>query len=76
MVNSHWVNPSRPPPIGIECVPERIETADFVAPERWPDLDWERLGRHHGLQKGIFDRRVPPADHPSFESWRAATQTH
>ena len=27
---------------GAQAVPE---TADFCEPERWPDLDWERLGR-------------------------------
>ena len=35
----------------------------FCEPERWPDLDWERLGRTHALQKAVFDRHVPPADH-------------
>src|SRR5690606_7623775 len=29
-----------------------------------------------GLQKAIFDKRVPPADHPTFESWRHATQAY
>jgi beta-mannosidase len=58
---------------GAQAVPE---SAGFASPERWPDLDWVQLGEHHGLQKAIFDRRVPPADHPSFESWRAATQTY
>jgi beta-mannosidase len=58
---------------GAQAVPE---SAGFASPERWPDLDWVHLGEHHGLQKAIFDRRVPPADHPSFESWRAATQTY
>jgi beta-mannosidase len=24
----------------------------------------------------VFDRRVPPADHPSFDSWRRATQKY
>ena len=32
-------------------------TADFCEPERWPDLDWERLGRTHALQQA----RVRPA---------------
>jgi beta-mannosidase len=58
---------------GAEAVPE---TADFMEPQQWPDLDWERLGRHHALQKAIFDTRVPPADHRSFESWRKATQAY
>ncbi len=58
---------------GAQAVPE---TAAWMEPERWPDLDWERLGHTHGLQKAVFDRRVPPSDFPTFEAWRAATQEH
>lgn len=58
---------------GAQAVPD---TDDFMEPERWPDLDWERLAHTHGLQKLIFDKRVPPADHPTFDAWRAATQTY
>jgi len=56
---------------GAQAVPN---TAGFMDPERWPDLDWEQLGRHHSLQKWIFDERVPPSSYPTFEQWRAATQ--
>ena len=45
---------------GAQAVPD---TADFMEPERWPDLDWDRLAEHHALQKRVFDRHVPPADH-------------
>ena len=48
---------------GAQAVPE---TADFLEPERWPDLDWERLGRTHALQKRRFDEHVPPAEHATF----------
>jgi beta-mannosidase len=58
---------------GAQAVPD---DADFCEPERWPDLDWDRLGREHALQKAVFDQRVPPDDHPTFESWRAATQAY
>jgi beta-mannosidase len=58
---------------GAQAVPT---TADFCEPERWPDLDWERLGHTHALQKPIFDRFVPPADHATFESWSDATQAY
>ncbi len=58
---------------GAQAVPD---TAAWMEPQRWPDLDWERLGRNHGLQKAAFDRRVPPAAFPSFDSWRTATQEH
>ncbi|HMS88934.1 MAG TPA: glycoside hydrolase family 2 TIM barrel-domain containing protein [Acidimicrobiales bacterium] len=58
---------------GAQAVPD---TADFCEPDRWPDLDWERLARHHSVQKEHFDRRVPPADHPTFASWQRATQAY
>ena len=58
---------------GAQAVPE---TADFLEPERWPDLDWERLGRTHALQKRRFDEHVPPAEHATFRSWQAATQAY
>ena len=58
---------------GAQAVPT---TADFCEPERWPDLDWERLGHTHALQKAVFDRFVPPADHATFESWSDATQAY
>jgi beta-mannosidase len=58
---------------GAQAVPA---TADFCEPERWPDLDWDRLGHTHALQKPIFDRFVPPGDHATFDSWRDATQAY
>jgi beta-mannosidase len=56
---------------GAQAVPTE---ACFLEPERWPDLDWERLGRHHALQKWAFDQRVPPEAYSTFERWQAATQ--
>jgi beta-mannosidase len=58
---------------GAQAVPE---TADFIDADAWPDLDWETLERRHGLQKWVFDQRVPPAEFPTFESWRRATQVY
>jgi beta-mannosidase len=58
---------------GAQSVPA---SADFCEPARWPDLDWERLGRTHALQKALFDRHVPPHEHASFDEWRAATQAY
>ncbi len=58
---------------GAQAVPE---SAEFMQPSRWPDLDWERLARTHSLQTEPFDRYVPPADFASFDAWRAATQTY
>ena len=58
---------------GAQSVPE---TADFIDTSSWPDLDWEGLELHHGLQKWAFDERVPPADFATFDDWRRATQTY
>ena len=58
---------------GAQAVPE---DASFCEPERWPDLDWDRLGRTHALQRSLFDRHVPPEDHATFDAWRAATQAY
>jgi beta-mannosidase len=58
---------------GAQAVPVN---AAFMEPDRWPDLDWERLEEHHALQKVIFDERVPPADHDTFAGWQEATQRY
>ena len=58
---------------GAQAVPTN---AEFCEPERWPDLDWEHLGRKHALQKSIFDKVAPPADAGSFEQWKQATQEY
>jgi beta-mannosidase len=55
---------------GAQAVPA---DAGFCEPERWPDLDWERLGHRHALQKSVFDKYVPPADYKTFDDWRDAT---
>jgi beta-mannosidase len=60
---------------GAQAVPSG-SGADFCQPERWPDLDWDQLAERHGLQKGLFDRRVPPAEHDTFDGWRDATQRY
>lgn len=51
-------------------------TDDFVDASRWPDLDWDRLARGHGLQRRLFERHVPPADFPTYAAWAAATREH
>ncbi len=58
---------------GAQAVPA---SAEFCEPERWPDLDWDRLARTHALQRPLFDRHVAPADHATFDEWRAATQAY
>jgi len=59
---------------GAQAVPSGA--VDWMGPESWPDLDWERLGHTHALQKDRFDVYVPPADYASFEEWRDATQRY
>ena len=58
---------------GAQAIPDSHE---FIDSSRWPDLDWDHLSERHGLQKRIFDQRVPPAAFASFEEWKAATQIH
>ncbi|MEO9223434.1 MAG: glycoside hydrolase family 2 TIM barrel-domain containing protein, partial [Acidimicrobiales bacterium] len=58
---------------GAQAIPD---SADFCDPDRWPDLDWHRLARTHGLQRERFDRYVPPDLFDSFEAWRDATQAY
>jgi beta-mannosidase len=59
---------------GAQAVPE---TAHFCEPERWPDLDWDRLEHHHGLRRALLDRRIgPPSAHASFAAWREASQAY
>jgi beta-mannosidase len=58
---------------GAQAVPAH---AEFMEPDRWPDLDWDRLAERHACQKVFFDRHVPPADFPDFDAWRDATQAY
>ncbi len=58
---------------GAQAVPE---TAGFMDPDRWPDLDWDHLEAHHALQRAIFAQRVPPGLSLTFAGWRAATQAY
>ena len=58
---------------GAQAVPE---SADFMEPHRWPDLDWDRLQERHNLQPQHFERFVPPDEFATFDDWRAATQAY
>ena len=59
---------------GAQAVPA---SADFMEPERWPDLDWDRLAHTHALQRRFFaEQGLDPAEFPSFDAWRSATQRH
>jgi beta-mannosidase len=58
---------------GAQAVPD---TADFIDADAWPDLDWDTLATRHGLQKWVFDERVPPSEFSTFDAWRRATQRY
>ncbi len=58
---------------GAQAVPQ---SADFMEPDRWPDLDWDRLQGRHNLQPQHFQRFVPPDEFATFDDWRAATQAY
>ncbi len=58
---------------GAQAVPD---AADFMEPERWPNLDWARIGRTHGAGVTVFEARVPPTAFDSFDEWRTATQLY
>ncbi len=58
---------------GAQAVPW---TSDFIDEASWPDLDWELLETRHGLQKWVFDERVPPDGFATFDEWRRATQKY
>lgn len=59
--------------LGAQAVPV---SDDFVGADLWPALDWERLGHDHVLDVGVVRRVVPPGEHATYASWKAATQAH
>ncbi len=56
---------------GAQAVPDE---APWCQPQRWPDLDWEHLGRAYCLQEAQFARYLPPSSFATFDQWRQATQ--
>ncbi|MCQ3812520.1 MAG: hypothetical protein KTV68_18430, partial [Acidimicrobiia bacterium] len=43
-----------------------------ISSQTWPDLDWARLARTHGLDAAAMNRHVPPRDHTTLEGWQEA----
>jgi beta-mannosidase len=58
---------------GAQSVPP---TSEWMHPEQWPDLDWDALTEHHGMERRSFDAHVPASDAKSFEEWSDATQAY
>jgi beta-mannosidase len=59
---------------GAQAIPD---SDDFIEPDRWPDLDWRRLGRTHNLQRSMFERvGLGPDAFATFAEWRGATQRY
>jgi beta-mannosidase len=58
---------------GAAAVPD---SAEFMDPARWPELDWDRIARCHSYDRRAFERVVPPALFDSFATWRDATQDY
>jgi beta-mannosidase len=59
---------------GAQSVPE--SAAGYVDTSAWPELDWDHLAAHHGLEVDVMRARHPPAEQPSFAAWRNATQRY
>jgi beta-mannosidase len=60
---------------GAQAVPSG-DGAAFAEPERWPDVDWDRLEARHSLQRDVLEARVPPDGYATFAGWRDATQRY
>jgi beta-mannosidase len=58
---------------GAQSVPD---TAEFIDISTWPDLDWDHLRDHYGMQPSVFAERVPPHHFATFDEWRHATQSY
>ncbi len=57
---------------GAQAVPN---SAEFVDPDRWPELDWEHLEARHAYQPTFHDRYVP-REGLDFDGWRLASQRY
>lgn len=58
---------------GAQAVPE---SDAFIDHQAWPNMNWDELSENHGLNKHLFDERVPPAQFATFDDWRTATQLY
>ncbi|MEO6156642.1 MAG: hypothetical protein ABIQ39_03325, partial [Ilumatobacteraceae bacterium] len=51
-------------------------SADFMEPQRWPQLDWAMLTERFGFEAEQFETHVPPGPHATFDAWRTASQQY
>ncbi|MHB1535620.1 MAG: glycoside hydrolase family 2 protein, partial [Acidimicrobiales bacterium] len=58
---------------GAQAVPE---TAGFMDPAAWPELDWDHLEEAHSLQRRLIDKHASSGAASGFEEWRRATQEY
>ncbi|HEY5173427.1 MAG TPA: hypothetical protein VIK54_17025 [Acidimicrobiia bacterium] len=58
---------------GAQSVPEN---AQWMRPDLWPQLAWDDLAEHHGIERRAFDTYVPVADAKSFDEWCDSTQAY
>jgi beta-mannosidase len=58
---------------GAQALPDDIA---FCDPASWPDLDWARLARDHGMQVSVFERVLPHQLAESIDQWQLATQQY
>lgn len=58
---------------GAQAVPH---TDDWMRPQRWPTLDWDRIARHHALQRDELGRIAPPEESKTLDEWRETTQAY
>jgi beta-mannosidase len=58
---------------GAQSVPS---TSAWMQPNSWPDLDWDALAEHHGMERRAFAVHVPATDAKSFDEWADATQAY
>lgn len=50
--------------------------AAFCEPDRWPEIDVERLADEHGIDPALLEQRLPPDAFATFDEWQAATRNY
>ena len=63
---------------GSQSIPERSPalTDGTLDPDKWPDVDLERLAHDYGAEADVLVRRFPPADRSGPTEWAVDTLRH